>query len=210
RSTGDVGELVRSPPHRIGMLHCNEPCWGSRIGQTRLAPANLKGLPGASADPTLLIWSHETNHIAPSDRGRHNADGFVQHLRIWALSPAPCGCRCGRIRGIPIDLGRDGRANNGYRGLIRPGRRHILAMCVAAIEWRIRMSSVLEIAKSCTLAYNEKNWGKVENLLAADAVYDEIGTHRHIRGTGRIIEAWKGWAGAIPDSRATFVRELAS
>ena len=72
------------------------------------------------------------------------------------------------------------------------------------------MSSVLEIAKSCTLAYNEKNWGKVENLLAADAVYDEIGTHRQIRGTGKIIEAWKGWAGAIPDSRATFVRELAS
>jgi steroid delta-isomerase-like uncharacterized protein len=94
--------------------------------------------------------------------------------------------------------------------LIRPGRRHILAMCVAAIEWRIRMSSVLEMAKSCTLAYNEKNWGKVEHMLAADAVYDEIGTHRHIRGTGKIIEAWKGWASAIPDSRATFVRELAS
>jgi len=83
-------------------------------------------------------------------------------------------------------------------------------MCVAGIEWRIRMSSVLEIAKSCTLAYNEKNWSKVENLLAADAVYDEIGTHRHILGTGKIIEAWKGWASAIPDSRATFVRELAS
>ena len=72
------------------------------------------------------------------------------------------------------------------------------------------MSTVLEIAKSCTLAYNEKNWGKVENLLVADALYDEIGTHRHIRGTGKIIEAWKGWASAIPDSRATFVRELAS
>src|SRR5262245_24864209 len=95
-------------------------------------------------------------------------------------------------------------------GLIRPGGRHILAMCVAAIEWRIRMSSVLEIAKNCTLAYNKKDWGRVENLLAADAVYDEIGTHRHIRGTGKIIEAWKGWASAIPDSRATFVRELAS
>ena len=72
------------------------------------------------------------------------------------------------------------------------------------------MSTALEIAKSCTLAYNEKNWGKVETLLAADAVYDEIGTHRHIRGPGKIIEAWKGWASAIPDSRATFVRELAS
>ena len=119
------------------------------------------------------------------------------------------------MRGIPSDLGREKRlAERGKTvydtGLIRPGGRHILAMCVAAIEWRICMSSVLEVAKSCTLAYNEKNWGKIENLLAADAVYDEIGTHRHIWGTGKIIEAWKGWASAIPDSRATFVRELAS
>jgi steroid delta-isomerase-like uncharacterized protein len=70
------------------------------------------------------------------------------------------------------------------------------------------MSSVLETAKSCTLAYNEKNWSKIEILLAADAVYDEVGTHRHIQGTSKIVEAWKGWASAIPDSRATFVREL--
>ena len=46
--------------------------------------------------------------------------------------------------------------------------------------------------------------------MAADAVYDEKGTHRRIQGAGEIIEAWQGWAKAFPDSKATFVREFAS
>jgi steroid delta-isomerase-like uncharacterized protein len=46
--------------------------------------------------------------------------------------------------------------------------------------------------------------------LAADAVYDEKGTHRRIQGAGEIIEAWQGWAKAFPDSKATIVREFAS
>ena len=72
------------------------------------------------------------------------------------------------------------------------------------------MSNVIEIAKAATIAYNDKNWGNVKEVFAADAVYDEKGTHRRIQGVGGIIDAWKGWATAIPDSKATFVRELAS
>jgi steroid delta-isomerase-like uncharacterized protein len=72
------------------------------------------------------------------------------------------------------------------------------------------MSNVLEIAKGCTLAYNDKNWGKLENLLAEGALYDEKATHRHIQGIAKIIEAWKGWATAIPDSKATFISETVS
>ena len=45
--------------------------------------------------------------------------------------------------------------------------------------------------------------------MAADAVYDEKGTHRQIQG-GEIIDVWQGWARAIPNSKATFVREFAS
>jgi steroid delta-isomerase-like uncharacterized protein len=72
------------------------------------------------------------------------------------------------------------------------------------------MANVVEIAKASITAYNDKNWSKVKDVLAANAVYDEKGTHRRIQGTGEIIEVWRGWAKAFPDSKATFVREFAS
>src|ERR1700737_3509575 len=72
------------------------------------------------------------------------------------------------------------------------------------------MANVIEIAKASITAYNEKDWGKAKDLLAADAVYDEKGTHRRIQGADDIIDAWRGWAIAFPDSKATFVNEFAS
>src|SRR6267143_243838 len=72
------------------------------------------------------------------------------------------------------------------------------------------MANVIEIAKAAITAYNDKDWSKAKDMLAADAVYDEKGTHRRIQGAGEIIEAWQGWAKAFPDSKATFVAEHAS
>jgi steroid delta-isomerase-like uncharacterized protein len=72
------------------------------------------------------------------------------------------------------------------------------------------MANVIDIAKAAVIAYNEKDWSKGKDILAANAVYDEKGTHRRIQGAGEIIEAWQGWAKAFPDSKATFVREFAS
>jgi steroid delta-isomerase-like uncharacterized protein len=72
------------------------------------------------------------------------------------------------------------------------------------------MANVIDIAKAGITAYNDKDWGKAKDMLAADAVYDEKGTHRRIQGGGNIIETWQGWAKAFPDSKATFVREFAS
>jgi len=72
------------------------------------------------------------------------------------------------------------------------------------------MSNIVEVAKAGIVAYNEKNWSKVKEILTSDASYDEKGTHRRIEGSGNIIEAWQGWAKAFPDSKATFVREHAS
>ena len=70
--------------------------------------------------------------------------------------------------------------------------------------------NVVEIAKAAVNAYNDKDWSKAKDMLAADVVYDEKGTHRRIQGAGQIFEAWQGWAKAFPDSKATFVREFAS
>jgi steroid delta-isomerase-like uncharacterized protein len=72
------------------------------------------------------------------------------------------------------------------------------------------MANAIEIVKASITAYNDKDWSKAKEALAADAVYDEKGTHRRIQGTGEIIEAWQGWAKAFPDSKATIVREFAS
>lgn len=72
------------------------------------------------------------------------------------------------------------------------------------------MANVIDIAKAAVTAYNEKDWSKAKDILAANAVYDEKGTNRRIEGAGEIIEAWQGWAKAFPDSKATFVREFAS
>ena len=72
------------------------------------------------------------------------------------------------------------------------------------------MANVIEIAKASITAYNDKNWNKVKDTLAADAVYNEVASNRRIQGAGEIIEALQGWAKAIPDSKATFVREFAS
>ncbi len=72
------------------------------------------------------------------------------------------------------------------------------------------MANIIEIARAIIIAYNEKNWNKVKDMLAADAVYNEKATHRQIQGVGEIINAWQGWAKTIPNSKATFVREFAS
>src|SRR5438309_7288385 len=72
------------------------------------------------------------------------------------------------------------------------------------------MANVIEIAKASITAYNDKDWNKAKDMLAADAVYDEKGTHHRIQGAGEIIATWQGWANAFPDSKATFVSEFAS
>ena len=72
------------------------------------------------------------------------------------------------------------------------------------------MSSVIETARAATIAYNDKNWERVRAAFDESGVYDEKGTGRRVQGVGQIVEAWQGWAKAIPDSKATFLAEYAS
>ena len=71
------------------------------------------------------------------------------------------------------------------------------------------MPKVIETAKAATIAYNDKNWDRAKELFGADGIYDEKPTHRRLQGGELIIEVWKGWASAFPDSKATFLREFA-
>jgi steroid delta-isomerase-like uncharacterized protein len=69
--------------------------------------------------------------------------------------------------------------------------------------------SAIELAKLSIVAYNEKNWEDAKEALAPDAVYDEIATQRRLEGHNAILPAWKEWAVAFPDSRATFEGAIA-
>ena len=70
--------------------------------------------------------------------------------------------------------------------------------------------SVVDLAKEQVSAYNEKDWDRARAALAPEVVYDELGTQRKVKGVDDVLAAWKGWATALPDSRATFRSELVS
>jgi steroid delta-isomerase-like uncharacterized protein len=67
--------------------------------------------------------------------------------------------------------------------------------------------SVVDVAREQIQAYNDKNWDKVRAGAAKDLVYEEVPTHRTVRGVDDVLDTWKGWAAAFPDSRATLVSE---
>ncbi len=70
--------------------------------------------------------------------------------------------------------------------------------------------SLTEVAKASVLAYNEKNWDKVRSTVTPGVVYDEVATNRRVQGINDVLNLWRGWATAIPDSRATFNNEFVS
>ena len=67
--------------------------------------------------------------------------------------------------------------------------------------------SIVEIAKEQVLAYNEKDWDRVKAAASKDLVYDEVATQRKVKGLDDVLAVWKGWAAALPDSKATFRSE---
>lgn len=70
--------------------------------------------------------------------------------------------------------------------------------------------SVVDLAKEQLIAYNEKDWDRARAALAPEVVYDELGTQRKVNGVNDVLAAWKGWATALPDSRASFRSEVVS
>ncbi len=68
----------------------------------------------------------------------------------------------------------------------------------------VSAQTLINAAKAPTLAYNDKNWDKMKAGITKDFVYDEIATGRRVEGADNALAVWKGWAQAIPDSKATF------
>lgn len=70
--------------------------------------------------------------------------------------------------------------------------------------------SVVDVAKAPVIAYNEKDWNAVRAAVAPGFVYDEVATQRKVQGIEDVLAVWRGWAAAIPDSKATFHSAVAS
>jgi steroid delta-isomerase-like uncharacterized protein len=64
----------------------------------------------------------------------------------------------------------------------------------------------IEAAKTMIIAYNDKNWERAKAAITPDFLYDEVATGRKIEGADETLAAWKGWAQAFPDSKASFDR----
>ena len=70
--------------------------------------------------------------------------------------------------------------------------------------------SLVGAAKASIIAYNKKNWDAVKAAVMPGFVYDEVGTQRKVRGFNDFLATWRGWAAALPDSKATFHTALVS
>lgn len=69
---------------------------------------------------------------------------------------------------------------------------------------------LIDAAKAATIAYNEKDWKAVRAAVTPDVTYDEVATGRKVTGVDQCITLWQGWAKALPDSKATFDKAVAS
>jgi steroid delta-isomerase-like uncharacterized protein len=70
--------------------------------------------------------------------------------------------------------------------------------------------ALIDAAKAPSVAYGEKNWDALRAAIAQGFLYDEVATHRKMQGVEQLIACWKGWATALPDSKATFHSALVS
>ena len=68
---------------------------------------------------------------------------------------------------------------------------------------------LLTAAKASLEAYNDKNWDAARVSMAESCIYDEVATHRRVEGVKPVIDAWMGWATAVPDSKATIEKSYA-
>ncbi len=70
--------------------------------------------------------------------------------------------------------------------------------------------TVVDLAKAPIAGFNERNWEKVRACGAPEIVYDESASERVARGVDEVLSMWRGWVTALPDAKATILKEYAS
>jgi steroid delta-isomerase-like uncharacterized protein len=74
----------------------------------------------------------------------------------------------------------------------------------------ISPQALIDVASAPHQAYNDKDWNRLKASLSPGIVYDEVATQRMARGADQLVDIWKGWAQAFPDSKGTVDRNLVS
>ena len=67
----------------------------------------------------------------------------------------------------------------------------------------------IAVARENLEALNAGDRGRFRATLAADSVYDEVGTRRRVLGSDRITEAVHGWKRAFPNAKGTITNAVA-
>jgi steroid delta-isomerase-like uncharacterized protein len=58
-------------------------------------------------------------------------------------------------------------------------------------------------------AYNDADWDRLEAAITPGCVYDEIGSGRRVEGAREVVDLFKGWKRAMPDSQGTVTNAFA-
>ena len=69
---------------------------------------------------------------------------------------------------------------------------------------------MVKIVREQVDAYNSGDWERLQAGLAPDARYDELATQREIEGPEKIVELFKAWKTAFPDSAGTVTSTVCS
>src|SRR5437773_1273142 len=174
--------------------------------------------PRGICSPPRLRPVHERSRARdrrPGARGRRPLESRRRVVVCGSRIARLLGRRARRWRALP-DLPRSGEQQMVCGWHLRLG-----PVSGSGGRWRDRLSpsrkesamtqkSVAELAKEQVIAYNEKDWDRARAAFAPEIVYEEVGTHRKVKGVDDVLTTWKGWAKAIPDSRATFQSEIVS
>jgi steroid delta-isomerase-like uncharacterized protein len=67
----------------------------------------------------------------------------------------------------------------------------------------------ISAARRFTECYNAADWDGMRDLMATDAVYEEVGTGRRIEGPAAILDVNRAWKSALPDSQGTISEAFA-
>lgn len=72
------------------------------------------------------------------------------------------------------------------------------------------MTDLTQTAREIINTYSKGDWNGFKNLLANDAVYNELGTQRRVQGADSIVQTLKEWKTAMTDSGGTVNSTLLS
>jgi len=71
-------------------------------------------------------------------------------------------------------------------------------------------TDLINQARQVVTTYCAADWNALKGIMTSDALYDEIGTQRKIKGPDQIVQTLQTWKQAMTDSTGTVTNAYAS